>query len=125
MSANEPLSEHSKTQDSLLCPQAVLHVKQKHTWDCGLACSVMVLQALEVHAATADAVYGQASAKAVWTIQLAHLLARYGCDVLFSTLVRLCYVMPGLPLAVFLQYAAEASLCCRLRQDLCVSCCMS
>ncbi|XP_062506794.1 protein GUCD1-like [Corticium candelabrum] len=62
----------------------VPHVRQRESWDCGLACTWMALRALQglenMEAAqtfqqTCDQ---QGFGKSVWTIDLAHLLAQYG-----------------------------------------------
>jgi Guanylylate cyclase len=64
----------------------VVHVRQQHNWDCGLACVMMALRTLTTHAAHPGSVYTECKTKSVWTVDLAHLLARHGCSVLFYTL---------------------------------------
>jgi Guanylylate cyclase len=63
-----------------------IHFRQQHTWDCGLACVLMVLRTFCVHGVDASELYHSAATKSVWTIDLAHILRHYGCCVVFHTL---------------------------------------
>lgn len=66
------------------------HVHQLFNWDCGLACVLMVLQGGAVPAAgNADMAMMRryCHVTSIWTIDLAHLLRRFGADVAMTTTV--------------------------------------
>lgn len=65
------------------------HVRQKTDWDCGLACSLMVLQKLLGNNFD-DAKYEQICAMknfgtSVWTIDIASIFNEYEVDYVFYT----------------------------------------
>eukprot|EP00899_Mesostigma_viride_P011985 jgi/Mesvir1/20788/Mv07898-RA.1 len=64
----------------------VPHIRQLHTWDCGLACVVMILRSLGCHECTLDAVMKLCPVTSVWTVDLAYLLRHFGVDVCYLTL---------------------------------------
>ncbi|KAK4291009.1 hypothetical protein Pmani_036140 [Petrolisthes manimaculis] len=77
----------TKTTESVMLE--VEHVQQQHTWDCGLACIMMVLQP-RVRAQFSDALYQicqeEGIDKSTWTIDLAYLLQRYGVKHRYLTI---------------------------------------
>jgi hypothetical protein len=66
----------------------VPHVRQAFNWDCGLACVLMVLQAAAPKAAGMDlaTLRQYCPTTSIWTIDLAHLLRRFGMEVVFCTI---------------------------------------
>jgi hypothetical protein len=58
---------------------AIPHLRQRHDWDCGLACAQMVLQAAGITAGAgwADLTAGVVNGS-VWTVDVALALARRG-----------------------------------------------
>jgi hypothetical protein len=80
--------DHVLVAEPVLQPvlQPVLHVRQERSWDCGLACVVMVLHAFSISNVSVSDVCKACNTKSVWTVDLAHLLAAYGCSVIFYTM---------------------------------------
>lgn len=64
----------------------VPHLRQSYTWDCGLACCMMVLRALKATRADLKAVRRICRTKSIWTVDLAHLLNDFGLEVHFFTI---------------------------------------
>lgn len=60
------------------------HVRQSFSWDCGLACVMMVLQQKGMACALED-LMRVCGTKSVWTVDLAYVLSRYGVDFTFCT----------------------------------------
>uniref|UniRef100_A0A383VMI5 Guanylyl cyclase n=1 Tax=Tetradesmus obliquus TaxID=3088 RepID=A0A383VMI5_TETOB len=65
---------------------AVQHVSQQYSWDCGLACVLMVLRALGCTSCDMHQLRRLSQTTSVWTVDLAHLLARFGAAVTFCTI---------------------------------------
>jgi hypothetical protein len=65
---------------------AVQHVSQQYSWDCGLACVLMVLRALGCTSCDMQQLRRLSQTTSVWTVDLAHLLARFGAAVTFCTI---------------------------------------
>lgn len=63
----------------------VPHVRQLFNWDCGLACVLMVLRATGVRGVDYQSLRRLCSTTSVWTIDLAHLIRRFGLGVVFLT----------------------------------------
>eukprot|EP01023_Acetabularia_acetabulum_P005808 TRINITY_DN12390_c0_g1_i1.p2 TRINITY_DN12390_c0_g1~~TRINITY_DN12390_c0_g1_i1.p2 ORF type:complete len:298 (+),score=32.31 TRINITY_DN12390_c0_g1_i1:188-1081(+) len=64
----------------------VPHVKQLFSWDCGVACTLMVLKALKIDGGIGILqLQQQFCTRSVWTIDIAHMLRRYTVDVTFYT----------------------------------------
>ncbi|KAI8465614.1 MAG: Guanylylate cyclase-domain-containing protein [Monoraphidium minutum] len=65
----------------------VPHIPQRFSWDCGLACVLMTLRALGVgwQRARYKDLLRLCPTTSVWTIDLAHLLARFRAPVAFTT----------------------------------------
>lgn len=66
-------------------PLHVPHVRQHFNWDCGLACVLMVLRAMGVKGVDFNYLRRLCPTTSVWTIDLAHLLRRFGMGVVFLT----------------------------------------
>lgn len=65
----------------------VPHVRQMHNWDCGLACVLASLRSMRCDPAL-DLPHLKAlcPTTSIWTVDLAHLLRRFGADVSFFTI---------------------------------------
>eukprot|EP01025_Chloroclados_australasicus_P009921 TRINITY_DN1384_c0_g1_i2.p1 TRINITY_DN1384_c0_g1~~TRINITY_DN1384_c0_g1_i2.p1 ORF type:complete len:264 (-),score=17.02 TRINITY_DN1384_c0_g1_i2:461-1252(-) len=64
----------------------VPHVKQQHSWDCGVACTLMVLKKLNAsHGINLSQLCQQFNTRSIWTIDIAHVLRKHGIDVTFYT----------------------------------------
>lgn len=63
---------------------ALTHVRQSFSWDCGLACVMMVLQHKGM-SAPLEEMMKIAGTKSVWTVDLAYILSRYSVDFTFYT----------------------------------------
>ena len=63
---------------------SLTHVRQSYSWDCGLACVMMVLQHKGM-SAPLEEMMKIAGTKSVWTVDLAYILSRYGVDFTFYT----------------------------------------
>mmetsp|Transcript_2182 Transcript_2182/g.3291 ORF Transcript_2182/g.3291 Transcript_2182/m.3291 type:complete len:314 (-) Transcript_2182:191-1132(-) len=61
-------------------------IEQKYNWDCGLICTLMLVQACGYKSTTAEDLMSACGTKSVWTIDLAHLIRRFGFSVDFFTL---------------------------------------
>lgn len=65
------------------------HVRQKTEWDCGLACSLMVLQKLLGNkfdnAEYEEICAGKNFGTSVWTIDIASIFTDYKADYIFCT----------------------------------------
>ena len=61
---------------------ALRHVRQSFSWDCGLACVMMVLQHKGM-SAPLEEMMTIAGTKSVWTVDLAYILSRYSVDFTF------------------------------------------
>jgi len=66
---------------------AVAHVRQRHVWDCGLACLLMVAPCASGigEGASWDVVNAACGTKSVWTVDLAFVLRELGARFLFLT----------------------------------------
>jgi len=53
--------------------------------DCGLACVMMVLRALGVDRVTYEDLAAACNTESIWTVDIAHLLARYRVPATFCT----------------------------------------
>ncbi|CAI8597288.1 unnamed protein product [Vicia faba] len=62
----------------------VPHINQIYTWDCGLACVVMVLKTIGVNNFDIQALADLCCTNSIWTVDLAYLLQRF--SVTFSYL---------------------------------------
>jgi len=66
----------------------VPHVRQSLTWDCGMACTEMVLRAVGVPAAecSLQSLRKHVPASSVWTIDLAYAMRAYGVRFRYCTM---------------------------------------
>ncbi|GIL62564.1 hypothetical protein Vafri_16759, partial [Volvox africanus] len=63
----------------------VPHCKQYFNWDCGLACVLMILQASGLPNCDYRILRQFCPTTSIWTVDLAHLLRRFGLEVSFFT----------------------------------------
>ncbi|GFR50726.1 hypothetical protein Agub_g12983 [Astrephomene gubernaculifera] len=64
----------------------VPHCKQHFNWDCGLACVQMILEASGFPNCDYQTLRHLCDTTSVWTVDLAHLLRRFGLRVAFHTI---------------------------------------
>ncbi|XP_067942470.1 protein GUCD1-like [Watersipora subatra] len=66
---------------------SIVHVKQKSSWDCGIACLQMVLQLLGKDVSCLDQLVKEMDAdQSIWTVDLAYLLSKFSVpSTLYST----------------------------------------
>ncbi|XP_047324825.1 guanylyl cyclase 1 [Impatiens glandulifera] len=76
------------------CNQAVLpqsyfievpHINQEQTWDCGLACVLMVLKTLGINNCNINELVEICCTNSIWTVDLAYLLKRFGVTFSYFT----------------------------------------
>lgn len=84
------LDPRQKHQPPLPVPTTipVVHVRQRFTWDCGLACAAMALNAVypdRPAVISLSELVEQCGTTSVWTIDLAHVLCLHGVDVMLTT----------------------------------------
>jgi len=65
----------------------VEHFRQRTTWDCGIACCVMICRLYGINGATYQSLCRAAATQSVWTIDLAYLLSQYGIHSTFFTIL--------------------------------------
>ncbi|KAK7311272.1 hypothetical protein RJT34_09298 [Clitoria ternatea] len=63
----------------------VPHINQIYTWDCGLACVLMVLQTIGVNNCNIQALAELCSTTSIWTVDLAYLLQRFSVTFSYFT----------------------------------------
>lgn len=63
----------------------VPHINQIYTWDCGLACVLMVLKIIGVNNYDIQALAELCSTTSIWTVDLAYLLQRFSVDFSYFT----------------------------------------
>lgn len=63
----------------------VPHVRQLNSWDCGLACVLMVLKTLGIDGYDIQSLGQLCCTSSIWTVDLAHLLRLFAVDVAFLT----------------------------------------
>eukprot|EP01026_Neomeris_dumetosa_P032492 TRINITY_DN25800_c0_g1_i5.p2 TRINITY_DN25800_c0_g1~~TRINITY_DN25800_c0_g1_i5.p2 ORF type:complete len:268 (-),score=34.21 TRINITY_DN25800_c0_g1_i5:187-990(-) len=64
----------------------VPHVKQISSWDCGVACCLMVLKKLNLdNGIGIVGLQNMFQTRSIWTIDMAHVLHQYGVNVAFYT----------------------------------------
>ncbi|KAJ9522911.1 hypothetical protein QJQ45_023701 [Haematococcus lacustris] len=80
---------HSRTNVCSACQTSieyqVPHVRQLYSWDCGLACALMVLHAVGYTQVDYGLLRQICPVTSIWTVDLAHLLRRFGIGVIFHT----------------------------------------
>ncbi|KZV34977.1 hypothetical protein F511_04951 [Dorcoceras hygrometricum] len=80
--------DHCKTSD-LHQFTDVPHINQQYTWDCGLACVLMVLRTLGVYDCDIQDLEDLCGTTSIWTVDLAYLLQK------FSVIFTYCTVTLG------------------------------
>ncbi|XP_020526594.1 uncharacterized protein LOC18440208 isoform X2 [Amborella trichopoda] len=63
----------------------VPHIQQLSTWDCGLACVLMVLKTLGIDCGDIPCLEKLCCTTSVWTVDLAHLLHKFSVKFFFLT----------------------------------------
>ncbi|CAN0837760.1 Guanylyl cyclase 1 [Linum grandiflorum] len=63
----------------------VPHVNQLHSWDCGLACIVMVLNTVGIGDCSIKALEDMCDTNSIWTVDLAFLLKRFSIRFSYFT----------------------------------------
>ncbi|KAF7831000.1 protein GUCD1-like isoform X1 [Senna tora] len=63
----------------------VPHITQLYTWDCGLACVVMVLKTIGVNNCNIQALAELCCTTSIWTVDLAYLLQRFSVRFSYFT----------------------------------------
>ncbi|KAG6418573.1 hypothetical protein SASPL_120777 [Salvia splendens] len=63
----------------------VPHINQESTWDCGLACVLMVLQAVGVYNCTIQDLVELCCTTSIWTVDLAYLLQKFSLSFTYCT----------------------------------------
>ncbi|CAN1338954.1 Guanylyl cyclase 1 [Linum perenne] len=63
----------------------VPHINQLHSWDCGLACIVMVLNTVGICDCSIEALEDMCDTNSVWTVDLAFLLKRFSVRFSYCT----------------------------------------
>ncbi|KAH7306301.1 hypothetical protein KP509_22G005500 [Ceratopteris richardii] len=63
----------------------VPHVEQLCSWDCGLACVLMVLKTLGIEGHDLKSLGQLCCTSSIWTVDLAHLLRLFNIEVIFLT----------------------------------------
>ncbi|KAF5203211.1 Gucd1 [Thalictrum thalictroides] len=78
----------NKTQNTIL-PRShfvqVPHIRQLHSWDCGLACVLMVLRTLGNDGCDLHVLVELCNTTSIWTVDLAYLLQRFSVSFAFFT----------------------------------------
>lgn len=64
----------------------VPHVKQLYTWDCGLACVVMVLRTLGIYNSNIEELAQSCSTTSIWTVDLAYMLRKFSVNFSYFTI---------------------------------------
>ncbi|EPS58285.1 guanylyl cyclase, partial [Genlisea aurea] len=62
----------------------VPHINQQHSWDCGLACVLMVLRARGIRCNIEELVK-HCPTKSIWTVDLAYLLQKFSISFMYFT----------------------------------------
>lgn len=63
----------------------VPHINQQYSWDCGLACVLMVLRALGINSCNLQALVELCRTMSIWTVDLAYLLHKFPVNFSFFT----------------------------------------
>lgn len=123
LESHAQLCTRHETVHATMQHRPIEHVRQQHSWDCGLACALMVLRSFGINDVSLSDLHAQCATKrceqtilthcpmsgrypfprlpagpshyafynsvtvtcSIWTIDLAHLLAKRGCNVSFFT----------------------------------------
>ncbi|KAL3521152.1 hypothetical protein ACH5RR_019301 [Cinchona calisaya] len=63
----------------------VPHINQQYTWDCGLACVLMVLRTLGIDGGDIQELQGLCCTTSIWTVDLAYLLQKFSVKFSYFT----------------------------------------
>eukprot|EP00258_Populus_trichocarpa_P046215 XP_024462234.1 protein GUCD1 isoform X3 [Populus trichocarpa] len=63
----------------------VPHIKQLHSWDCGLACVLMALNTIGINNCSIQGLADLCCTSSIWTVDLAYLLQKYSVSFSFYT----------------------------------------
>lgn len=63
----------------------VPHIKQLHSWDCGLACVLMALNTIGINNCSIQGLVDLCCTSSIWTVDLAYLLQKYSVSFSFYT----------------------------------------
>ncbi|KAL3833989.1 hypothetical protein ACJIZ3_008725 [Penstemon smallii] len=85
LKADEGNFEESAGNSVLSYFVEVPHINQQRTWDCGLACVLMVLRALGVHDCDIQELGELCSTTSIWTVDLAYLLQKFSVSFTYCT----------------------------------------
>ncbi|KAK4769060.1 hypothetical protein SAY86_027210 [Trapa natans] len=64
----------------------VPHINQLSSWDCGLACALMVLRTMGIDNCNIDTLAELCPTKSIWTIDLAYLLKKFSVNFCYYTI---------------------------------------
>jgi hypothetical protein len=64
----------------------VSHINQLNSWDCGLACVLMVLETIGVENCSLDGLAEVCCTNSIWTVDLAHLLQKFSVRFSYYTI---------------------------------------
>lgn len=79
-------SNHNQCQNSVLSHFIdVPHINQQYTWDCGLACVLMVLRTLGVYDCDIQDLEDICCTTSIWTVDLAYLLHKFSVIFTYCT----------------------------------------
>ncbi|XP_012088292.1 guanylyl cyclase 1 isoform X2 [Jatropha curcas] len=84
----EPSSSGRKFQDAVPCCSRfveVPHISQMHSWDCGLACVLMVLNTIGINNCSIQALAELCCTTSIWTVDLAYLLQKFSVRFSYFT----------------------------------------
>ncbi|KAG7608257.1 Protein GUCD1 [Arabidopsis suecica] len=86
---DDPLVSDGKYRDAGLPSSShmdVPHVHQLASWDCGLACVLMVLRASGIASCTLEDLAEICSTNSIWTVDLAYLLQKFCVEFSYYTI---------------------------------------
>lgn len=63
----------------------VPHINQLHSWDCGLACVLMVLRTLGINDCNLQELEELCCTTSIWTVDLAYLLQKFSVNFSYFT----------------------------------------
>ncbi|XP_011084991.1 protein GUCD1 isoform X2 [Sesamum indicum] len=82
----EESSNNGKHETSVLSHFIeVPHINQQHTWDCGLACVLMILRALGIYDCNIQELEELCCTTSIWTVDLAYLLQKFSVRFTYCT----------------------------------------
>ncbi|XP_027164055.1 protein GUCD1 isoform X1 [Coffea eugenioides] len=82
------LLSKERSKNDTLCHSGsveVPHINQQYTWDCGLACVLMVLRTLGINSGDIQELEGLCCTTSIWTVDLAYLLQKFSVKFSYFT----------------------------------------